>query len=98
MKKSYETIAHDLSRKHARQYKHNNCNLFENYEFVYSNREIEDACIELGSKMYWKARKAFCKATCGDMCPLLADDIEGNVGVIVDCDKLETFVKIFETI
>lgn len=97
--KRYETIAHELSRKYARQYKHNNCDLTENKEFVFSNEEIDDACIEMGRKMYWTARKAFCKATCKcDVCPLVADDIEGGGGVVVNCDKLETFVKTFETI
>lgn len=44
-------------------------------------------------KMYWKARKAFCKTTCGE-CPLHTDDIEGGGGTVVQCDKLEMFDKI----
>lgn len=95
----YKKRAYELSRTHARQYKHNNCDLTEDKTFVFSNEEINDACRELGREMYWKARKAFCKATCKcDVCPLLTDDIEGGGGLVVDCNKLETFVKTFETI
>ena len=96
--RTYEIKAHELSQKYARQYKHNNCDLTNDNEFVFSNKEIEDACVELGRGMYWKARKAFCKATCGDICPLLSHDIEGSGGLVVVCDKIKTFVKEFETI
>lgn len=98
VKRAYETKAHELSQKYARQYKHNNCDLTDNNEFVFSNKEIEDACVELGRGMYWKARKAFCKTTCGDVCPLLAHDIEGGGGLVAVCDKIKTFVKVLETI
>lgn len=41
---------------------------------------------------FWKARKVFCKVTCGE-CPLHTDDIEGGGGLVVQCDKLEMFDK-----
>lgn len=98
VKRAYEIKAHELSKKYARQYKHNNCDLTDNNEFVFSNKEIEDACVDLGRGMYWKARKAFCKTTCGDNCPLLADDIEGGVSLVADCCKMKTFINLFNTI
>ena len=95
----YKKRAYELSRSYARQYKHNNCDLTEDKTFVFSNEEINDACRELGREMYWKAREAFCKTTCKcDVCPLFTGDIEGVGSVVVDCDKLETFVETFNRI
>lgn len=96
--KNIEKFAHELSRKYARQYRHNDCELTENHELVFSNEEIEDACLEIGRKMYWNGRKAFCKATCGETCPLLVDDIEGGGGLAVNCNKLKTFVETYKTL
>lgn len=47
-------------------------------------------------KMYWKARKAFCKTACPDGCPQTKDDIEGGGGLAVNCNKLKSFVKTME--
>lgn len=95
----YKKRAYELSRSYARQYRHSNCDLTEDKTFVFSNEEINDACSELGCEMYWKARKAFCVTICKcDLCPFLAENIDGGGGVVVGCDKLETFVKTFELI
>lgn len=64
---------------------------------LYFQSDVMSACKQMAEwmhkKMYWKARKAFCKATCGE-CPLNTDDIEGCGGLAVRCDKLESFDKI----
>lgn len=46
-------------------------------------------------RLYWQARKAFCRVTCeSETCPLIKDDIEGGGGLVVSCKKLESFDKL----
>lgn len=67
------------------------------YEDGCHNPSIQDHFVDGAEwaykKMYWEARKAFCNTVCTNGCPQKKNNIEGGGGIIVNCDKLASFIK-----
>lgn len=47
--------AKSIGKKYARQYKHNNCDIADNKEFVFSNEEIAEGCKEMAEYVIERA-------------------------------------------